>query len=270
LASRPWRPVQHEPLTVSGVLRDLSDWTAALAAAWGELCRSRRFFLLLVLLLPVSGAFIGLDISRRILELSGSGTLPAILSLETEFGLGESFEYLTSAAAAGALFQLYRRTALRVYGVTAALFMLYTIDNALRLHESAGSLTATLLASPTGLAQQAGELLAFAAAGSLILRAAFRSLANGGPARNGRGLLVLLLALAAASFGIGFDVLHMAAGSRIAGVLLGTSQQVVGQALAVLEDGGELLILTLACAASIALGSLPGGSVPPRSWGGPA
>jgi hypothetical protein len=165
--------------------------------------------------------------------------LPGVnFSIERDAGYAERFQYLQMLALASGLAWLALKW--RQWGLAAwaGLFCYLVFDDALQLHERLGRRIAAMLGYPDALGLQAkdfGELSAALLVGLALLPPLIVGHALASPrARTvARDLCVLLAGLLA--FGIGIDMLH----SAMAHTVLNTP-------IALLEDGGEMLVMSIA------------------------
>lgn len=166
--------------------------------------------------------------------------------ISTDRGIPEIFTYLKILLILTYLARLYGLSRDPIYLSWATIFMLVLADDALRLHEQIGDLVAEASAIRTtaGLrADQAGELVAFAAVGGIALCILFLGFRRSRLPHQSIGVLMCLSLLLLAFFGVFVDALHsLAEGAvRHTSLLLGT-----------IEDGGEMMAVSLACAIVIA------------------
>ncbi|MGG5807806.1 hypothetical protein [Falsiroseomonas sp. CW058] len=217
--------------------------------ALGPVLASRAMAWTLGGLLALDLVFLGLHVAHVAAEWRGQGPFAGrAFSIEAEGGHAESYEALKTAACVVALGLCARRSGAPVYGALAFVFAAALADNALMLHERAGSLLAPALMPAAGLFQAApqafGELGFFAVLGGLallLLAAGFRR--SAAPHRRAGAGFVVLLALLA-GFGVALDLLHAA---------LGGQRRAFDRVLGTVEDGGELVVLSAACALAVAL-----------------
>ena len=191
---------------------------------------------ILVSLLIVDAAFISLHILQVILTDTGyrGFLLHPRLSLERDIGYSEGYEYLKTAAMVAMLLALYVYRRKLAFLSWSLVFAFLLIDNALRLHEDVGALVAANLQmrNTFGLRlQDFGELIVWAFSGAVLLPLVLFSYRDFATRAFTRTLLALcgLLIL----FGAGVDMLHVLLIER------------ADNFLATLEDGGELLTLSL-------------------------
>lgn len=134
----------------------------------------------------------------------------------------------------------YARTRQLVYLALALLFAICALDDSLSLHEAAGVYLATI----TELSPSAGGLVGWSLLGSIPMLAiaiAYRR-SDATSRRNAEAVLLGFAILL--FFAIGMDLVHAVLQRYISGF------QTV---LTILEDGGELLTLTLLCTTSLAI-----------------
>ncbi|SEO79055.1 hypothetical protein [Trujillonella endophytica] len=199
----------------------------------------------LAVLLPVDLALIAASVATH---RAGSGTPEAseIWSVENDSGLAELVGHVHLLALAVLLLTLWRLGGRPVWIAWAALFALALADDRYRLHENQGHRLADLLHLPRELAGlRAGDL------GELVvwgLLAVLPLLAIGGlhlrsdPRTRRESLGLGLLVAVYVFFGVVVDQLHAMSRGGAGEHLLGT-----------IEDGGELLTLTVVLAHVVVL-----------------
>jgi hypothetical protein len=196
--------------------------------------RQSTAFICLVLLMAGDTAFVIVHLVNKYSPLLGN----PLYSLGQDGGYGEMFQYLKYYWIAIMLGLLWSRTRERVYAAWMLLYAYLLCDDALGIHERAGGAIAELWGYHDALGlrdQDFGELTVSAMAGcvlaalisTLYLRAASE-------AKNVSKDLALLLGLLVFC-GVFLDMLHMV----VQGPLRG--------ALAVAEDGGEMLVVSVVC-----------------------
>jgi hypothetical protein len=173
----------------------------------------------------------------------------------------EMFQYAKAYALACTFAALWWRYRQAVFGAWMLLFVFVLCDDALRIHERYGEALATQLAYPSVLglrAKDLGELTVWTAFGlgfaALLFATYRRSSAEARRASRVLGLLFAILVF----FGVALDMAHEAVSGRF-----------LRHALGVIEDGGEMLAMSLICWFAFALAA-NGGSArafPPQSAG---
>jgi hypothetical protein len=218
---------------------------------------NRTAMRLLVLFLSIDLALIALHLlsaaARHAGLIDGEATAwPQLFSIVNDRGLPETFNHLKALLAAAGLYATWTRTRQPVYLCWAFVFALAFLDDALRIHEQAGEALAGILLA--GLAAEHREFmgqLLVAGIYALVLGAPLLLAHARAERRHARtSSLVLFVFAIVVFFAVVVDALH--------GVLLavrpefGTSM--VFQALFnVVEEGGEMLSLSLALAVVIAI-----------------
>lgn len=225
--------------------RSFSPILSSVSSAW----QSRTAGTWLAVLLSIDAAIIVLHLSHAASKHYGLLSLfdADVFSIQHEGGLAELFEYGKAMLAATVFLLLYKKGRNTIFALLAVVYVLHVLDNSLRLHEQAGAAMQPGLSAVTGLgteyAQALGELLAFGSAGLLIAIAAAAALIRVKPTLRHAALAAVLLLGVIAVFGMGVDAVHAA-----------VSRWYHAEILAVLvEDGGELVVLSWATAHAIAL-----------------
>lgn len=200
---------------------------------------NRWAVVLLCLLLATDLAFIILHLIYSYTSLLALDKLiPAnVFSLETDRGYSELFQYIKEYWIALLLGVLALRNRSLLYLSWSLLFAFLLLDDAVGLHEKIGVFTSQKFAFGSLFRLRPidfGELLATAIAGFFFLGAiALTHRQSDRSAREvSKKLMVLLFALA--FFGVAIDMLHVALKTPVTDPLL-----------IVLEDGGELMVMSL-------------------------
>jgi hypothetical protein len=193
---------------------------------------------LIVLTALISGDL--LFIAAHLIHLQTSWLPSNRWSIAQDHGYGEVFQYLKYIAICLALGKLFVTTRQRVMLGWLAVFSFLLLDDAGRIHERFGLAFAAFTHLPTVgslRARDIGELV-FALLGGLIVLplVVFGWLRGARPARAVSTDLALLL-VALAGCGVGADFVHR--------MLSLTSMEVLA---GLIEDGGEMLVLSCACA----------------------
>lgn len=169
------------------------------------------------------------------------------LSLGMEWGYAEILKYCQTLALVGLLAATARRSRERLYGCWAAVFLLVAIDDALAIHQQFGSLLATLVPLPPRLGLRPANLgevtvwLGGALGVVALLTFGFRRTAA---AHREIGWYFAWLFGLLLFFGVAVDVVH----SLMSGTFFGASLL-----LELIEDGGEMISISLACALAVAV-----------------
>jgi hypothetical protein len=194
--------------------------------------RSRAAILIgLSLLLTCDLAFMVLHVVSRTIDWNQPW-----LRLDLEGSLAERFQHAKEAAIAAALGAIGWRTRSAVFAGWSLLFTYLLLDDGLQLHERGGRHLADSLGLPAALGlrpRDFGEIGVSLAAASVLfplILVGYR-IARDDHRAISRRLMVLLLFLV--FFGIGVDMLHIAI------------DHLPVKGLSVLEDGGEMVAMTL-------------------------
>lgn len=162
----------------------------------------------------------------------------ASFSLGHDFGHAEVYQYIKLFWISGLLFAIFICRHMFIYLCWTILFVFLLLDDALQVHENVGQyLSRELALNPFwGLrSQDLGELIASAIAGAvLLIPLALTHLLSKSPERAVSFRLALLFAILV-FFGVGVDMLHSAAGS------------ILKKPLGIVEDGGEMVVVSLMC-----------------------
>lgn len=206
---------------------------------------SRLLLVLLAGLLVVDAVFLAAHSGQVIAEWQGRiGAGEARFSIEAEGGASELYEGVKAGICVWALAMASRQVGQPVYAALAAAFALALADNALALHENWGEAVAPLLPVGASAAQAIGELSFFLVAGLLILAALWVGFGRSAPGHRWLGAPFVGLLMALGGFAVVVDLVHAAvAGQRRA----------FDRFFGPVEDGGEMVVLSLACALAIAL-----------------
>jgi hypothetical protein len=193
--------------------------------------RATRFFLLLF---AVDCVFVLLHFL-----LLADSINHEILSLETDRGLAELYQYAKISSVVVLLLSVRMKTGVIGYSVWALLFLYLVADDAFSVHEVLGEHLAISLNFVPALGLRAvdfGELAISAIIFLLFLSILGWFYASGSDEfrKASRTLLVLLMALA--FFGVFVDMLHVA--------LMRLDWRLTF-VLVVVEDGGELLVMSI-------------------------
>lgn len=173
-------------------------------------------------------------------------------SMDSYDGMASIYQYIKQIWLAGCLALAYLQTRNKVFVGWTLLFAYLLLDDALELHELLGEMIASWLGLPAMLGlrpRDLGEILVAAAIGCVALGLvgiAFRR--GGNEARELSADLMCLLA-ALAVFGVFFDTLHTITYFKAPSVT---------EFIALVEDGGELLVISVITAYTFDLTSNAG------------
>lgn len=161
-------------------------------------------------------------------------------SIAQDHGFGELFQYLKYVGICLVLWQLFLETRLRVMLGWLAVFAFLLLDDSARLHEHFG----LAFAAATHLqdigsvrARDIGELVFALLAGLIVLPLVVFGWLRGTHLARTISIDLALLLVALTGCGVGADLVHR--------MLAVTSMDVLA---GVIEDGGEMLVLSLTCA----------------------
>jgi hypothetical protein len=216
----------------------------------GAYVDARTAWVTLLILTPLDVLVVGLHLARVAAKRGAAHPLftNALFGMHREFSLGECFEYGKTLVCALGLAALALRTRRPIFWLFSALFAWLTVDNAFALHEQFGRAFAARIKPEATLgfreARHLGEVVAFALVGAVLLLSAYAFVL-----KTPRFLLPTVAILGGAVlclpvFGVGIDALH----ASWAGLAFDDTS------ITLLEDGGELLGLSLNCA--VVLGCL--------------
>lgn len=166
-------------------------------------------------------------------------------NMNREFGVGESFEYVKSAATAVALVLCARVRRAGIFAILAGVHLWFLLDNAFALHEWIGGVLGkrVLLERSFGLERptDAGQVLFGAGLGVLLLVAFAYAIGRERPALRATAVLLAAAALLPGVFGVLVDAAHATA-----------LRDLLGDPVLILaEDGGETAALSLNCALAV-------------------
>ena len=170
--------------------------------------------------------------------------------LDVDGGWGEQWGYLKEAVIAVALLVAFTRSRQPIYAAWAAVFAYVLGDDALMIHERGGKALANLFDFQPmfGLRfNDWGELLVSAAAGLLLLASGWLAFRRSDPTARSNSKVLLVLFAVLVFFGVVVDMAHIALASAGFHVRM-----------LVLEDGGELIALSLTAAYALHLIRQPG------------
>ena len=160
-------------------------------------------------------------------------------ALDADLGMAELYQYLKLLWLLGCLAVAFRQTRRGVYLAWAALFALLLLDDVVQLHETAGVHIAKALglAAAFGLRDvDYGELIYAAGVGTVAVALVLVTVRRGFRASRQFSADMLFLLFVLAIFGVGFDAVHTFTYFRMPALV---------DVLALIEDGGELLVVSV-------------------------
>lgn len=201
--------------------------------AWWKHSNASGATVFLAILLAVDIVFVALHFGRLFGIVNGEQ-----FSVEADGGYAELYQYVKILAFAILLTTVSARTKDLGYAIFALLSIYLFLDDALRIHEISGVHVTSLIGIEPALglrAQDFGEIIVTAMAAAVFLPAiAFFFLRGNDEFRRACRHIVLLL-VALVFFGVVVDTLHV-------GIDLGWK---VGFLLGVVEDGGEMVVISM-------------------------
>lgn len=210
---------------------------------------SRAIITSLVLLLLLDFVFIIMHIAHLSALRYGLQSVfqDVRFSIEIDRGYSEQFEYAKTLICVLALLGCWTRTRQPIYAAVAFAFGFVLADNALGIHEKLGA-AASVLFLPAARAFEAapqalGEIVVYAFAGAVVFGAIALAWLRTETKHRYLGLAFVLLLGGLSAFGVGVDLVHAAVGHL---------HNELDKAFGLLEDGGELTILSAICALSLA------------------
>lgn len=226
---------------------------------------SISFWAVLIALVAVDLLFVVADIIAYAAKMATLiPEIPDIIKITRDRALPEVLGYLKWAVIVIALVRLAIRESWLAPARWAIVFLLVVCDDSLQLHETVGSMLAGSLPLPASLqslSQDIAELVAFGAMGLIAL--ALTASLFFSPDRTTRalsmrlGVIILLLGF----FGVGLDFLHQV----ITGFSNGTfAAEFLPQVFGLLEDGGEMIVASVATAYVLTLPGIEPTAAPDR------
>jgi hypothetical protein len=203
---------------------------------------------LLVLLVAVDLMFIAIHALHAWTPWLSGGQY----SLESENGLAAIYQYIKQVWLAGCLALAFLQTRAKVFAAWALLFALLLLDDALELHERLGVIIAASLNFPAVFGLRPadfGEVLVAAGIGCMALALAAIAFWRGGKEARQVSADLMCLLVALAFFGVFFDVLH---------TVTYFNAPSIAQWFALIEDGGEMLVVSAITAYAFELASNAG------------
>jgi hypothetical protein len=207
---------------------------------------------LLLVLLVIDFTFILVNILAAIAkDLDLIAVVPPMLKITQDRALPEDFNYLKWLVICVGLVWMGLRDRWLAPALWAAVFLIILIDDSFQLHEHIGSQLAGWLDLPDYAllyGNDVGEVAVFAAMGLLALAIVGVLFGQRDQASRLLSRRYLLIVLALGFFGVGIDVMH----SVVAHLTQeSTVASILAQIFGVIEDGGEMLVASLAVALTL-------------------
>lgn len=207
---------------------------------------------LLLILVVIDVAFILVNLVAAIArDVDLISAVPPMLKISEDRALPEGFNYLKWMVICAALLLMGLRTRWLAPALWATVFFLILIDDSFQLHEHFGSRLATLLelADYSLLSGTAmGEIAAFGAMGMLAVALVGALFRQRDPETQLLSQRYLVIILALGIFGVGFDLMHAAVRNL---TFAPHVVSLLSQIFTVIEDGGEMLVASLAVALTL-------------------
>lgn len=203
-----------------------------------------RFLGILAVIFMIDGIILGLGLADFYAGLEGI-PFPVWFDITQEFSFGEIWEYCLTGAAAVFLLWKFRKFREPILATLGWVFAWLTLDNMLALHEQSGQLLAPLFsfASATSArAQDFGEIATFLLVGGVILAAVIFSIPRSSENANIQSFAVVILLACGAGFGVVVDFAHQ---------FFQNVSPLVRGILSLVEDGGELVLISTSAALAI-------------------
>lgn len=169
--------------------------------------------------------------------------VPTPLHLEHHLSLPSFWVYAKFALCAVVLWQCWTRARDPLFRALAVVFVILIIDDAFEIHEALGIFFADALRIPEFLGlvpQDRGEPIAYALLGLVCLTVLFMGYRQASAEARKVGLNFLKLFVALAVFGAAIDFIH-----GVSRNIEGTLGRATYFGLTVLEDGGEMVVVSL-------------------------
>ncbi|MEE4200755.1 hypothetical protein [Erythrobacter sp.] len=212
---------------------------ASFAVSQGRLGFTRRVVTTIAVLLALDAGFLLIHCLGVLMHHGAIGpSQPQALSswrIDRDGSWSEYYEYAKTALIAALALVCAHYRGLRSFGPIALTAILLLLDNSLEMHERSKA----IIMPATGLSKGLAEFAYIAIVGFVVV--AWLGFAALRAAPGDRVVVALFIAMLAilGGFGGGVDLLHTA---------LGSTSRKLDLILAFVEDGGELVTLSLGCA----------------------
>ncbi len=197
-------------------------------------------------LLAVDGALVLANLVLGLLKLNDASVDyygPWNLSMDGSYG--ELFDYLKTALLVLFLIVARLRSRQPAYSAWAATFLLVVLDDALQLHEQAETALVELLRLHGWLGLRPADVASLVIAGGIaavVVPSLVTAHGRSDTLARRHSLLLAACLVLLGLFAVGFDLVHAELDQRAAGSAIVSLAGLV-------EDGGEMVALSLACAA---------------------
>lgn len=220
------------------------------------------FTAILLILASVDVGFMLLDAGAFLAKRASLiSSVPDDLKITVDGALPEMLGYIKWAIIIISLGRLSIRDRWWVPFRWALVFLMVLVDDSLQEHETIGTRIAGSLPLPASLQSQSqdiAEIMVFGAMGVIAILLTATLFTRNGPVARALSLRFLLIFLFLAFFGVALDFLHQ----TIRLVSEGTfAAEFLPQFFALLEDGGEMIMASIAAAFVL---TLPGIETMPR------
>lgn len=178
--------------------------------------------------------------------------VPRLLKVTQDRSLPEGFNYLKWATISFSLIWLALRDKWLAPLLWAAVFAIIFLDDSFQLHEWLGHDVATKASLPSApylSGDDLGELIVFVLLGCFVSGSGMVLLFRSGAPGRALTLRYLFVIAALAVFGVGVDALHRSVVDLVTNTALET---ILPQIAGLIEDGGEMLVGSLAVALTLA------------------
>lgn len=220
------------------------------------------FTAILLILASVDVGFMLLDAGAFFAEeASLISTIPDVIKITVDGALPELLGYVKWAVIIISLGWLSIRDRWWVPFRWALVFLMVLVDDSMQVHETIGTMFAGSLPLPASLQSQSqdiAEIMVFGAIGVIAILLTATLFTRNGPVARALSLRFLQIFLFLAFFGVAIDFLHQTIRLMSEGTF---AAEFLPQFFALLEDGGEMIMASIATAFVL---TLPGIDTMPR------
>jgi hypothetical protein len=183
--------------------------------------------------------------------LSVIDKVPAPLKITEDGALPEIYNYIKWSIIVVALLWSALRDLWIAPLAWAAVFTMILLDDALQFHETLGNQFATDMALPSGdllYGSDLGEIIVFVSMALVAVILTVMLFARRGVESRQMSIAYCLVLAGLATFGVGVDALHQIASHLAQGH---PAVMLLGPVAALIEDGGEMLVASVAVAVTL-------------------